>query len=105
MEDELFRELVASVKEGAAILRGEVPARRAYQIDALNIRRIRQGYQLTQNEFAALLGISVRTLRNWEQGRRVPEGPARVLLQVAAKHPEAILDATRPDSDKIRAQT
>jgi putative transcriptional regulator len=38
------------------------------------------------------LGISVRTLRNWEQGRRVPEGPARVLLQVVAKHPEAVLD-------------
>ena len=39
-----------------------------------------------------LLGISVHTLRNWEQGRRVPEGPARVSLQVAANHPEAVLD-------------
>jgi putative transcriptional regulator len=48
-----------------------------------------------QTQFAAMLGISVRTLRNWEQGRRVPEGPAMVLLQVAAKHPEAILDVVR----------
>ena len=42
-----------------------------------------------------MLGISVRTLRNWEQGRRVPEGPARVLLQVAAKHPAAVLDVVQ----------
>jgi len=43
-----------------------------------------------------MLGISVKTLRNWEQGRRRPEGPARVLLQVAARHPEAVWDVVRP---------
>jgi len=42
-----------------------------------------------------MLGISVRTLSNWEQGRRVPEGPAMVLLRVADKHPEAVLDVVR----------
>ena len=47
-----------------------------------------------QDKFASLMGISVATLRNWEQGRRKPEGPARVLLRVASKHPEAILDIT-----------
>src|SRR3970282_2929165 len=57
-----------------------------------HIKRIRASYRLSQGQFAALLGISVGTLRNWEQGRRTPEGPARVLLQVAAKHPEAVLD-------------
>jgi putative transcriptional regulator len=46
-----------------------------------------------------MLGISIRTLRNWEQGRRVPEGPARVLLQVAAKHPEVLLDVVRSHND------
>ncbi|MCU0489327.1 MAG: helix-turn-helix domain-containing protein [Anaerolineales bacterium] len=93
MKDELFAELVASVKEGAAILRGEKQAARSFHLDRLDIKRIREGYQLTQAQFAAMLGISVRTLRNWEQGRRVPEGPAMVLLQVAAKHPQAVLDA------------
>ena len=39
-----------------------------------------------------MMGVSVRTLQNWEQGRRVPDGPARVLLQVAARHPQAVLD-------------
>jgi putative transcriptional regulator len=95
MKDQLFDELVASLKEGGAILRGEAPASCSFTMDRLDIKRLRERYNLTQREFAALLGISVRTLRNWEQGRRVPEGPARVLLQVAAKHPEAVLDAVR----------
>jgi len=95
VNDALFDELVASVKEGKAILRGEIPAARAFQVEPLDIKHIRESYSLTQNQFAAMLGISVRTLRNWEQGRRVPEGPARVLLQVAAKHPDAVLDAVK----------
>jgi putative transcriptional regulator len=95
MKDERFAELVASVREGGSILRGEKPARRAFAIEPLEIKKIREAFGLTQEQFAAMLGISVRTLRNWEQGRRVPEGPARVLLQVAAKHPEAVLDVVR----------
>jgi putative transcriptional regulator len=93
MKDELFTELVASIKEGGAILRGEKEASRSFQLDRVDIKQIREGYHLTQAQFAALLGISVSTLRSWEQGRRVPEGPAMVLLRVAAKHPEALLDA------------
>jgi putative transcriptional regulator len=59
---------------------------------------IRSSYQLSQEQFARLLGISVRTLQNWEQGRRRPLGPARVLLRVAARHPAAVLDAVREAS-------
>ena len=95
MKDELFAELVASVKEGGAILRGEKPPTRIFTLKPPEIKEIRVGFGLTQEQFAALLGISVRTLRNWEQGRRVPEGPARVLLQVAAKHPDAVLDVVQ----------
>ncbi len=96
MKEELFKELVTSVKESGAILRGETAPSRAFAVDGPNVKRLRATYQLSQNEFAALLGISVKTLRNWEQGRRAPEGPARVLLQVAAKHPEAVWDVVRP---------
>ena len=95
MKDELFAELLASVKEGSSILRGEKEASRTFHLDRLDIKRIREGYKLTQAQFAAMLGISVRTLSNWEQGRRVPEGPAMVLLRVADKHPEAVLDVVR----------
>ena len=95
MKKELFDELLTSVQEGAKILREEAPAYRTFNFSAPDIKQIREMYLLSQSQFAALLGISVRTLRNWEQGRRVPEGPARVLLQVVAKHPEAVLDAVR----------
>jgi len=102
MKDELFNELVASVREGGAILRGKALPSRAFVVDGPNIRRIRSNYRLSQGQFAALLGISVGTLRNWEQGRRTPEGPARVLLQVAAKHPQAVWDVVRPASRQER---
>jgi putative transcriptional regulator len=90
MKDELFNELVASVREGGAILHGEAEPSRTFVIDGPNIKRLRATYRLSQEQFAALFGISVGTLRNWEQGRRTPEGPARVLLQAAAKHPRAV---------------
>jgi len=55
-----------------------------------DIAALRQFAGLTQQEFAAALGISVHTLRNWEQGRRSPEGPALALLRVAARHPRVL---------------
>lgn len=98
MKDELFNELKASIREGGKILRGKSKAARIFVIEAPNVRKIRSNYKLSQSEFAALMGISVKTLRNWEQGRRVPEGAARVLLQVAAKHPKVIWDVVRVKS-------
>jgi len=76
-------------------LRGEVAPSRQFVVDGLDVKSIREGYHLSQDQFAALLGISVKTLRNWEQGWRTPEGPARVLLQVVARHPEAVWDVVR----------
>ena len=96
MQDDLFQDLVTSVREGGAILRGESPASRSFKIEFKQVREIRESYDLSQSEFAALLGISVDTLQNWEQGRRTPVGPARILLQVVAKHPEAVWDVVRP---------
>ena len=95
MKDELFNELAASIREGGKILRGKEKPSRKFIIEAPDVKKIRSNYKLSQNEFAALMGISVKTLRNWEQGRRVPEGAARVLLQVAAKHPEVIWDVVK----------
>jgi putative transcriptional regulator len=105
MKEEVFDQLVESVREGGAILRGEVPPSRSFVVDAPSVKRLRAQYWLSQSDFAAMLGISVATLRNWEHGRRVPEGPARVLLQVAAKHPEAVWDAVcpgRPEAEEER---
>ena len=74
-------------------MRGEMNPSRVFEFDKINVQSIRKKYGLSQDKFAKLLGISISTLRNWEQGRRKPDGPARILLLVAAKHPEAILDA------------
>lgn len=98
MKDELFEELIQSVREGGAILRGEKEPSRSWVIEEPDVVAIREHYGLSQVKFAALLGISVRTLQNWEQGRRQPRGPARVLLQVAAEHPDALLDLVRKAS-------
>src|SRR3970040_2322136 len=98
MKEELFNELVASVREGGKILRGKAKPSRKFMVEVPDVKKIRSDYKLSQNEFAALMGISVKTLRNWEQGRRIPEGPARVLLQVAAKHPEVIWDVVKMKS-------
>jgi len=95
MNDDLFNELIASVREGGAILRGETRAARTLESEEPDVAAIREEYGLSQAKFAALLGISVRTLQNWEQGRRQPQGPAKVLLRVAAKHPRAVLDTVK----------
>lgn len=92
MKKELFEELLESVKQGGAIMKGAMKPSRIVEFPESEVRKIREHYGLSQDNFASLMGISVATLRNWEQGRRKPEGPARVLLMVAAKHPEALLD-------------
>ncbi len=92
MKDDLFQELLQSVREGGSILRGEQKPSRIFTFQDPNAEIIREKYGLSQSKFAALLGISIKTLRNWEKGRRKPQGSARILLQVADKHPEALLD-------------
>jgi putative transcriptional regulator len=101
MKDELFSELLESVREGGTILRGEKSPSRIFNLEKPDVQKIRAGYRLSQNEFATLLGISLGTLQNWEQGRRMPQGPARVLLQVAARHPQAVWDVVQPNPDKL----
>ena len=91
MDEATFQELIESVREAGSILRGERGGSRVFQAEEPDVTVIRSAYGLSQSQFAELLGISVRTLQNWEQGRRTPRGAARVLLQVAARHPEAIL--------------
>lgn len=87
------KELLAKLRES---LRGKTASSRAFAINGPVIKRMRADYRLSQGQFAAMLGISVDTLQNWEQGRRKPEGPACVLLQVAARHPDALWDVVRP---------
>jgi putative transcriptional regulator len=103
MRKDLFEELLASVKEMKDIQAGRAkPARVTQAADVLgsgtpDVAALRARFKLSQAKFAALLGISVDTLQNWEQHRRRPKGPAKVLLRVAATYPEALVSvAARP---------
>jgi putative transcriptional regulator len=95
MNSKNFDQLVASVREGGTTLCGQRAPSRAFDLAGPDVKAIRSRFEFSQGEFAGMLGISVATLRNWERGRRTPEGPARVLLQVAARHPEAVWDVVR----------
>ena len=68
-------------------------SRRGAQLPPHDIKAIRAGLDKSQAEFARMIGVSVSTLQNWEQGRRQPEGPARALLRVTAQNPDAVARA------------
>jgi putative transcriptional regulator len=93
MKEELFQELVASLKEGGAILKGSKKPARSTTLRWPDALQVREKLGLSQRQFSAMIGISTRTLQNWEQGHRRPEGTARALLRVAECHPEAVLEA------------
>lgn len=93
MNDKMFKELIESVAEAGRIRKGKKAPATYSVIEEPNIAAIREKYEMTQQEFASLLGISLATLQNWEQGRRKPQGPAKVLLKIAEKRPKAILES------------
>lgn len=71
----------------------EVWQKKQADAQATRIAEARAKLHLTQAEFATMLGISRRTVENWEQGHRAPTGAARILIDVATKHPEIVLEA------------
>ena len=88
-----FENLLTSVRQLGATLRGDLKPARVYKYDPASIQKVRRKLKLSQVEFARLIGVPAGTLRNWEQGLRKPHGPALALLRVAEKHPEAVADA------------
>jgi putative transcriptional regulator len=89
--------IIEGLEEAIAWARGEpVPVRvTIVQVPQVDVRQVRRRLGLSQAEFAGKFGFSAASVRNWEQGRRRPEGPARVLLAVIDRHPEAVEDALR----------
>lgn len=108
MRKDLFQELVASVKEMKEIRAGRLKPGRVTRAQAVlrtttpDVAALRARFRLSQRKFAALLGISVDTLQNWEQRRRRPEGPARVLLRIVATHPEVLLAVSSTSPKRSR---
>lgn len=93
MNDKDFQKLVKSVKQMGSIMKGEdIPHRRTV-LSTVDVKELRERIGLTQNEFSGMIGVSIKTLQNWEQGRREPEGPAKALLRVVEREPQAVLSA------------
>ena len=88
-----FDNLVASIRQAGKIRRGEAEPSRVTKFRAVDVKGIRQRLGQSQTEFARMIGVSVATLRNWEQGRTYPEGAAIALLRVAEAEPRALLQA------------
>lgn len=86
-------EIILGLQNAIAYAKGQNRNVRAHLVRApgpVNVRKVRQKLGMSQGEFAAQFGINPATLRNWEQGRRQPEGPARMLLNIIEREPEAV---------------
>ena len=90
MKKQDFDNLIESVRQAGRIRRGKAKPSRVAKFAAVDVKAIRRRLGKSQAEFARMIGVSVATLQNWEQGRRRPKGPAQALLQVAAENPEAV---------------
>ena len=91
MDKKVFADLVTSLKQAGQIVRGERKASRSFKFNDSRIRAIRERTRLSQTDFARLMGVSVKTLQNWEQSRRHPTGPAAALLRLVEKDPKVVL--------------
>lgn len=93
MDDRSFEKLIESASQAAEIVHGKREASRTFVVTSEIVREIRESTGLSQEKFANLFHISVGTLRNWEQGRRRPDGPAAALLMAIKNDPEHVLTA------------
>ena len=96
MKDAAFQELMSSVRQAGRIRRGTLKASRTTVFKPEDVKAVRSSLGASQSEFALMIGVSVATLQNWEQGRRRPEVPARVLPQIIDREPEAMIQALEP---------
>ena len=81
------------MRQAGKIHRRAVKPSRTTEFRPADVRAVRAKLKTSQTDFALMIGVSVATLRNWEQGRRMPDGPALALLRVAARNPKAVIEA------------
>ncbi|MCX7546297.1 helix-turn-helix domain-containing protein [Marinicella gelatinilytica] len=93
MDNKLFNELLESTKQMGEILHNKRQPVRVFEFPDVEIKKLREEVGLSQAEFALLIGVSKRTLENWEQGRRKPTGPAKALLRILEADPKHAIEA------------
>ncbi len=100
MKEAAFKELLTSIRQAGRIRRGILKPSRVTTFRPADVKSVREKLKASQPEFALMIGVSVATLRNWEQGRRTPDGPALALLRVAARNPRAVAEALHREPRK-----
>ena len=93
MDKKLFDQLAESMEQMGEITRGERSPSREFVVDAIEVKAVRAATGLSQARFARVIEVHVGTLRNWEQGRRSPTGPAKALLKAIRNDPKHVLQA------------
>jgi len=93
MKNKDFKDLLTSIDQARKIHGGKLKATRVFKFHPIIVKRIRRKLHASQLTFAHMIGVSVDTLQNWEQGRRKPEGPALALLKIAEISPKTVLEA------------
>ena len=88
MDKTLFDDLLQSLQEAGAIAKGTATPSRRFEVVVPDVKAVRERVHLSQQDFATLIQVSIKTLQNWEQGRRHPTGPAAALLKIVASYPE-----------------
>lgn len=93
MDKELFADLMQGMKEAVAIAKGEIAPSRVFVVQPPDAKEVREKTGLSQAAFAAMIGVKVKTLQNWEQHRRHPTGAAAALLTIFDRVPEVAVKA------------
>ena len=93
MNNQMFDELLASIEQADSIIKGHAQASKVTDYPEPEVQAIRAKTGLSQSRFASIMGVSKRTLENWEQGRRQPTGPAKALLKIVDTDPAYALKA------------
>ena len=88
-----FTEISSALDDAIAHSKGEKNSTLEHEQQAIDVKAIREKTGMSQQHFCATFGISIGTLRHWEQGLRTPRGPARVLLKVVERNPKAVIEA------------
>jgi len=95
MKNKDFKDLLTSIDQARKIRAGNLKPARVFKFNPVMVKKIRMKLHASQATFAHMIGVSVDTLQNWEQGRRRPEGPALALLKVAEASPETLMKVLR----------
>ncbi len=103
MDEKRFEELLSSVRWMGKHIRGQKTPARVFEFPDPDVGAIRRAAKVSQTQFAALIGVNVRTLQNWEQKRVRPTGPARVLLRIVEVNPRALAALHAPRSAPSRS--